>query len=62
MQFSAVKEVEHLHHDECIEDEGKVSGIHVVFLVNWEIVTSSINVIESATADCSTDNTIGILM
>ncbi len=38
MQFTAVHEIEHLHHDEGVEDEGEMPGVYVELLENWVVV------------------------
>jgi hypothetical protein len=36
--FAAVEEIENLHHNECVEDEGEVSRIDAVAVVDCLVV------------------------
>lgn len=45
MEFSAIEEVEDLHHDECIENKSEMSRINMEFLEDWHVVMFSIDVV-----------------
>lgn len=36
--FPAVEEIEYLHHDEGVEDEGEMSGVDFCLLIDWVII------------------------
>lgn len=58
MEFFAVDEVEHLHHDKSVEDESKVSREYSELTVNLFIVAVSAHCFESPAPDCSTDDAV----
>ncbi len=58
MEFLAVDEVEDLHHDECVEHEGKVSGKDSVLQEDILIVLISTHIFESTTPHSASHNSI----
>ena len=43
MEFTAVKEIEDLHHDESVEDEGEVTGVDVEVVVAGGVVGGTVD-------------------
>ena len=58
MEFSRVDKIENLHHDKCIEDESKVSGVNFGCIKDLTIVFITRNSIESATSNISSNDSI----
>lgn len=57
MQFAAVQEVEHLHHDESVENESKVSRINPEIIENSLVVISSRQSVIPSASNSSSDHT-----
>lgn len=58
MKFASVEEIKDLHHHKRIEDEGKVSWVKFVGIEDIVVVNVSIDVVESSTADCTSNHTV----
>lgn len=58
MKFTAIKEIEHLHHNKCIENKCKVSGIDPKLLINGHVIRTAINKIEPTTSNRPPNNSI----
>ena len=50
VNFSGIEEVEHLHHHECVEDEGEVSRVYVCLWKYLLVVVSTVYLQKSARA------------
>lgn len=51
MDFASVEEIEYLHHDKSVENEGEMTRIYFCFIVNIRIVMISID-LEHPTRNC----------
>lgn len=58
MQLTGIEEIDGLHHDEGIEDEGEVSGGNIVCGENIIVVSVSVGFEQSAASDGSSNDTI----
>lgn len=52
MQFPRIDEIEDLHHDKCVEDEGEMPGICPCCLEDSLIVVAATDSVESSTSNC----------
>ena len=52
VKFTAVEEVEDLHHDKGVEDKGEVPRVEVEFILDGLIVNIAVNEVETTWPDC----------
>ena len=58
MELLGIDKVEDLHHDEGVEDESEVSRKDSVLAVNWSVVIFTVDEIQTAASDCTTDDAV----
>lgn len=58
MQFPCVEEVEHLHHDKSIKNDGKVPGVVFGGCKGVFVIFVAVEVVKSATADSPAQKSI----
>ena len=58
MQFSGVEEVEHLHHDKGVENEGEVPASYSTLIQDILVVMISIGKEQSTASDSSSNDTV----
>ena len=58
MQLTGIEEVESLHHDEHVEDEGEVPGGDACEIVDVLVVDIAIDLVGTAAPDGASDHTV----
>ena len=58
MEFAGVEEIEDLHHDEGVEDEGEVTRVDPVLVEDGEVVVRARRVIEATRADSTANYSV----